>query len=228
MGIANESFIGDTRGMLRRFDGAFAIAMCLGVPALLLLLALTACAPPRAAALGPGSRVLALGDSLTYGTGASPETSYPTVLAALTRWDVVNAGVPGDTTQQGCARLPPLLDERHPQLILVFLGGNDFLRRGSMQAMTAGLAQCVAVARGAKVPLVLFAVPRFELTGFADAPIFAEVAKSSQVGFLTPRLGALLGDDRLRADAVHLNGDGYRVLAGNVAEELRRLGYLRH
>ena len=214
--------------MLRRFDSAFAVAMHLGASALLLLLALTACAPPKADALGSGARVLALGDSLTYGTGATPESSYPTVLAGLTKWDVVNAGVPGETAQQGCARLAPLLDEHRPQLILVFLGGNDILRRGPIQAMTAGLAQCVAVARDAQLPLVLFAVPRFELTGFADSPIFAEVAKSSKVGFLTPQLGKLLGDDKLRADAVHLNADGYRALAGNVAEELQRLGYLRH
>lgn len=213
--------------MLRRFDGAPAVAMRLGVPGLVLLLALTACGPPRADALGPGSRVLALGDSLTYGTGATPETSYPAALAAMTQWTVVNAGVPGETAQQGCDRLPPLVDEHRPQLILVFLGGNDILRRGSTQVLTEGLRQCASVAREAKVPMVLFAVPRFELTGYADSPVFATVAKSVKVEFLTPQLGKLLGNDQLRADAVHLNGEGYRALAGNVAEELRRLGYLR-
>lgn len=213
--------------MLRRFDSAFAVTMHLGATALLLLLTLTACAPPKADALGPGSRVLALGDSLTYGTGATPETSYPAVLAGLTKWDVVNAGVPGETAQQGCTRLASLLDEHRPHLVLVFLGGNDILRRGPTQAMTAGLAHCVAVAREARLPLVLFAVPRFEITGFADSPIFAEFAKLSKVAFLTPQLGKLLGNDKLRADTVHLNGVGYRALAGNVAEELRRLGYLR-
>ena len=139
----------------------------------------------------------------------------------------MNAGVPGETAQQGCARLAPLVDEHRPQLVLVFSAATTSCG-GSAQAMTAGLAQCVAVARDAKVPLVLFAVPRFEITGFSDSPIFAEFAKASQAGFLSPQLGKLLGDDKLRADAVHLNGDGYRALAGNVAEELRRLGYLRH
>jgi acyl-CoA hydrolase len=195
--------------------------------ALLFLFALSACAPPKADGLGPGARVLALGDSLTYGTGATPETSYPSILSGLTKWDVVNAGVPGDTARQGCERLPALLEEHRPQLILVFLGGNDILRRTSPQAMAASLAVCAAVARDAKVPMVLFAVPRFDLTGFTDSPVFADVAKSSKVAFLTPQLGKLLGNDKLRADAVHLNGDGYRVLAGNVAEALRRLGYWR-
>jgi acyl-CoA hydrolase len=196
--------------------------------ALLFALVATACGGPKVDALGPGSRVLALGDSLTYGTGATPETSYPAALAAMTKWTVVNAGIPGELAQQGCARLAPLIEQHRPELVLVFLGGNDILRRGSIQALNDGLAHCADVARSAKVPMVLFAVPRFELTGFEDSPIFANVAKSSKVGFLTPQLGKLLGDDKLRSDQVHLNADGYSALAGNVASELRRLGYLRY
>ena len=48
--------------------------------------------------LPAGSRVLALGDSLTYGSGAPPEAAYPAQLAALTGWQIVNGGVPGDTS----------------------------------------------------------------------------------------------------------------------------------
>jgi acyl-CoA thioesterase I len=214
--------------MLRRFRDTPLPAACIRVlGGVLLLLALASCGAPKVDALGPGSRVLALGDSLTYGTGATPETSYPAALAAMTKWTVVNAGVPGEVAQQGCARLGPLIAEHRPELILVFLGGNDILRRGSIQALNEGLAHCAEVAHGAKVPMVLFAVPRFELAGFADSPIFANVAKSSKVDFLSPQLGKLLSNEKLRADQVHLNADGYRALAGNVAEELRRLGYLR-
>jgi len=212
--------------MLRRFDHAFAFALCV-VAAILLLLVLQGCGAPKSAALGPGSRVVALGDSLTYGTGAAPETSYPDVLATMTQWTIVNAGIPGDQAQQGCARLAPLVEEHQPQLILVFLGGNDFLRRGSIQAMTDGLTRCAETARAAQVPMVLFAVPRFELAGFADSPVFANLAKALNVGFLSPKLGTLLGNDAMKSDAVHLNAEGYRALAANVAAELRRLGYLR-
>ena len=70
-------------------------------------------------------------------------------------------------------------------------------------------------------------VPRFELTGFADSPIFADIAKTSKVAFLSPQLGKLLDNDKLRADAVHLNGDCHRALAANVVDEPRRLGNLR-
>ena len=76
-----------------------------------------------------GATVLAQGDSITFGIGASAETSYPSVLAKLTGWTVINAGVSGETSAQALARLPALLQEHTPLLVLVSIGGNDFVRR---------------------------------------------------------------------------------------------------
>ncbi len=180
----------------------------------------------RVAALPPGATVVALGDSLTYGTGATPDTSYPALLAAATRWNVVNAGVPGDTAEAGCARLPPLVDEHRPALVLVFLGGNDILRQRGARALKDGLAACVRAAAAAGAPLVLLAVPTFGVTGFTDAAIVEDFAKDAKVPSLSPGLGKLLRDDAMRSDAIHLNAAGYRALAANVADELRRLGYV--
>src|SRR5688572_1069256 len=107
---------------------------------LISLAALAACSrQPKLVPVASGATVLALGDSITFGTGATPETSYPSVLAQLTGWKIVNTGVPGDTSAGALARLPGLLQEHAPQLVLVSIGGNDFLRRLPMAETRANI-----------------------------------------------------------------------------------------
>jgi acyl-CoA hydrolase len=182
---------------------------------------------PSHAEIAPGSVVVALGDSLTYGTGASPSTSYPAVLADLSGWRIVNAGIPGETTGEGCSRLPDLLSEHRPRLVLVMLGGNDFLRRLPEAGIVAALHQCIADARAAGVDIVLLSVPRFGGTGLADAALYGEVARSQAVPTIDSGLSHVLAQSSLRADFVHPNADGYRRMAERIAEGLRTLGFLR-
>jgi acyl-CoA hydrolase len=192
------------------------------------VLALIGCArEAKHAELPRGARVLALGDSLTYGTGASSATSWPAVLAQRTGWQVENAGVPGATASQICTRLPDLLAEGRPALVLVVAGGNDFLRRMPESGVREALASCIAHAQAAAVPLVLIQVPRLGLAGIANAPVYAEIAKSRQVPLIDAGLADILGKPAMRADAVHPNTAGYRAMAERIADGLAALGYLR-
>ncbi len=192
------------------------------------LLALAACGrDARLAPIAHGSTVLALGDSLTYGTGAPPQASYPAVLADLTGWNVENAGAPGETAAEICARLPALLDEHRPALVLVLAGGNDFLRRRPEAGVREALANCHAHARNAAVPLALLPVPRLGLGGVSDAPLYAELAGALDVPLVDAGLADLLADGSMRADAVHLNAAGYRAMAQRVAAGLAERGLLR-
>jgi lysophospholipase L1-like esterase len=171
--------------------------------------------------------VLALGDSLTYGTGASTATSWPALLAQRAGWQVENAGVPGEIAIQICARLPDLLAEHRPALVLVLAGGNDFLRRLPESELRDALGACVAHARLVAVPIVLVSVPRFGMTGIANAPLYAEVAKAHHVPLVDAGLAELLRKPAMRNDAVHPNAAGYRAMAENIADELVALGFLR-
>ena len=95
---------------------------------------------PRLAAIPDGATVLALGDSLTAGVGASPDQSWPTLLAAASGWQLINAGVSGDTASQALERLPALLAAHRPALVIVSIGGNDLLRRAETARIRATIA----------------------------------------------------------------------------------------
>ena len=198
----------------------------------LLAAALAGCGRDKKTAqpVPPGSTVLALGDSLTFGTGASAETSYPTVLAGLTGWNVVNAGVSGDTSAQALARLPALLAEHQPKLVIVSIGGNDFLRKlPESDTRTHVHAICKqSLAAGAQVLLV--AVPRATVAAalgqMTDHALYAEVAKDLKIPLQREAWGEVLAQPDLRADAVHANARGYAQFARSVQGTAAAVGLL--
>ena len=177
-----------------------------------------------------GSTVLALGDSLTYGTGASAETSYPTVLAELTGWNVVNAGVPGDTSAQALARLPALLAEHQPKLVIVSIGGNDFLRKLPESDTHAHVHAICKQSLDAGAQVLLVAVPRATVAAalgqMTDHALYAEVAKDLKIPLQREAWGEVLAQPDLRADAVHANARGYAQFARSVQGTAAAVGLL--
>jgi len=197
--------------------------------------ALTACGkrkPAALQALPAGAVVLALGDSITHGTGAAPEASYPAQLAELSGWKVINGGEPGDTSAQALARLPALLAEHRPALVIVSAGGNDFLRRLPDADTEAHLRRIVATAREAGAQVLLVAVPRPTLAaaigaGLSDHPLYARLAGELALPLHAGGWARVLGDEKLKSDQIHANAAGYRAFAQGLATTLRSAGLLR-
>jgi acyl-CoA hydrolase len=198
--------------------------------AILALALLAACnRAPQFAPLPAGTVVLCFGDSVTYGTGAPPGEDYPTRLAELTGWQVHNAGIPGDTADRAKARIRAALDEVQPRLVLVEIGGNDFLRRRPEAQVREDIRQILAAVRDSGVQPVLVAVPRFSFIGAAagalpDAEIYADLAKEEKVPLVADIFANVLSDDRLKSDQIHPNAAGYSVLAEGIVRELVRHG----
>jgi len=193
---------------------------------LIFALALSACgeAPPRLPALGADDVILSFGDSLTYGTGARAEESYPAVLATLIGRTVVRSGVPGEVSAAGRKRLSAELERHQPKLLILCHGGNDLLRKRSLGALEENLRAMIADARARGVAVMLLGVPRPALFGLEAAEAYHTVATATAVPLLADALPEILADNNLKADPIHPNAAGYARLAQAVADYLRTTG----
>ena len=175
---------------------------------------LAGCGRRRFRKLVAGDAIWAVGDSLTAGFGAPKGADYPAQLAQILGRKVINGGVSGDTSAQALARLPALLVQK-PKLVVVSIGGNDFLQRQPESGTRENIRKMVAI-------------PHFttwELLGVvSEHPLYAELADELDVPLLKGVWAKILGDKDLKSDAVHANAAGYRLFAEQLAGFLRKLG----
>ena len=178
---------------------------------------------PQISPLGTSDVVLAFGDSLTFGTGASPAESYPAQLQSLIGRTVVNAGVPGEVSGDGLARLPEVLEEVQPKLLILCHGGNDFLRKQSETAVAANVRAMIRLARDKGIGVILIATPR---PGWSLSPpdFYAEIAKEFAIPFNDDALKGALRDNEFKSDLAHPNAKGYAQIAQALAKLLKKTG----
>ena len=192
---------------------------------LLLIAALVSCGErvPRVPAVGPNEVIVAFGDSLTYGTGAAESESYPVVLAQLIGRTVVRAGMPGEVTTQGLARLPQVIEEHRPALMIVCLGGNDMLRKVDEMQIRSNLRQIIRTIKGRGISVVLVGVPRPALLTSAAA-FYGELAQEFNIPYEGKVLNDVMHQLELKADLIHPNAKGYRKMAEAIAALLKKAG----
>jgi len=169
--------------------------------------------------------VLAFGDSLTYGTGANEDESYPAQLAHLIGRRIVREGVPGEISAAGLARLPAALDEHRPRLLLLCHGGNDFLRRLPRDQAAENVRAMIRAARDRGIDVLLIGTPDI---GFTLTPpeFYAGIAKEFRIPYEGDVLTRIFRNGELKSDQVHPNAKGYRLMAERVVELLRKSGAL--
>jgi len=194
--------------------------------------AATSPAPMSPAPHSNHPRVVILGDSLTAGLGLRTEESFPTVLQqdidrAGLQYEVVNAGVSGDTSAGGLSRLDWALDG-DVRVLVVALGGNDALRGLPASELQQNLAQIIerAQKRGITVVLAGMEAPpnygRDYIVSFHK--IYPALARQYHVAFVPFLLQGVGGDPRLnQRDGIHPTAEGARIVADNVWTVLRPL-----
>ncbi|AFI84821.1 GDSL-type esterase/lipase family protein [Methylophaga nitratireducenticrescens] len=199
--------------MKRNFIAAFKyfLIVCIGVSTLV------GCDQPSAKLkpLSQDAVILAFGDSLTFGTGAAPEQSYPALLADMTNRKVINAGVPGEVSNDGKKRLTKLLEETKPDLVVLCHGGNDLLRKQSRTQLQANLQTMVDEILASGSQVILIAVPALGLN-LVPLPLYLDVAESKGIPIEPTILSEVLIDSSLKADHVHPNALGYQQFAQSI------------
>jgi lysophospholipase L1-like esterase len=169
-----------------------------------------------------GANLIAFGDSLTAGYGAQAGEDYPSRLSALIGAPVFNAGVSGDTTASALARLDADVLARDPRIVIVGLGGNDFLNGVPIQTTEANLRAIVHKVEGAGAMVVLLGFRFPSLTADYEA-MYTRIAKDEQC-LLVPRITrGIMNDESLKSDAIHPNAKGYALMAERIAGPCKKL-----
>ncbi len=193
-------------------------------------LAASACSQQSKAHLPTNSTVVALGDSLTFGYGATATNAYPTVLANMTSWQVINAGVNGNTSADVLARVDQVVAQ-NPDLVLLGVGGNDVLRKIDSATTIANITATIDQLQANRILVVLIAEPHFSVSALfgraSDNPIYKNIADSEEIPLYSKGWSTVLSDDSLKSDQIHANAAGYRQFAEGLYAYLQDEGWAR-
>ena len=184
---------------------------------------------PQTAANKP--KIIVFGDSLTAGFGLTETESYPFLLqqkinADKLDYEVLNAGVSGDTSIGGLERVDWALEQENVKIIVLELGANDLLRRMPVAKMKANLAKIIEKAQAKNVKVLLcgmLAPPNIGADYQREyVAVFPDLADKYKVEFLPFLLeNVALNKDLNQADGIHPNAKGEIIMTDNVYKALK-------
>lgn len=173
-----------------------------------------------------GTNIIALGDSLTKLPPGIGEKTYPEILSDMIGKPIINAGVSGNTTAQVMARLERDVLDRDPKIVLVLIGGNDFLKeRRPIDDIIGSIREIILQIqdKGAMVVLVGLEVPT-PLGGVGGSK-FRDLAQETGAVYVPTVMKGILDNPGLRLDPIHPNTSGAKIMAERIEE--RAGEYLR-
>jgi acyl-CoA thioesterase I len=170
---------------------------------------------------GRGETIVAFGDSLVKGVGASAGNDFVTVLSKKIGQPIKNYGVPGDTTRDGLRRIDEVLSE-DPKLVILLLGGNDALRRIPQDETFQNLETIIQKIHASGSMVLLLGV-RGGILGDPYEDRFTELAKKYKTAFVANILADVFGRKELMSDSVHPNDAGYAYIVERIYPVLTKL-----
>jgi acyl-CoA thioesterase-1 len=169
-----------------------------------------------------GTNVIAFGDSLTAGYGAQPGEDYPSRVSTATATPIINAGVSGDTTEGALARIDRDVLHQDPRIVIVGLGGNDYLQNVPIATTETNLRSIIDKIEGAGAAVILLGF-RFPSLNADYEAMYQRLAKSERCLLVANVLSGILTHPELKSDEVHPNARGYQLMADRIAGPLQRV-----
>lgn len=178
-------------------------------------------------------KIVAFGDSLTAGFGLTEKESYPYLLQEKLKadgydYEVVNAGVSGDTSLGGLERVDWVLEQQNVQVLILALGANDLLRRMPVANMKKNLAQIIEKAQKKNIKVLLCGMLAPPAVGAEYqreyTNVFPDLADKYNVEFMPFILeGVALKKELNQADGIHPNAEGAVLMTGNIYQAVKPL-----
>lgn len=167
-----------------------------------------------------GTTIICFGNSITYGEGAQEGQDFTSYLEKLLEQRVINAGSSGDTTESALIRLERDVLEKNPYLVIVELGGNDFLRKIPKEKTLRNLEDIIVRIQEEGAIVVLCDVSSgFIMSGYRKD--FKRLAKKTNSIFIPRLLEDILEDPSLKFDYIHPNAEGYKIIAQRIYHAIR-------
>ncbi|MBF0498024.1 MAG: arylesterase [Deltaproteobacteria bacterium] len=167
-----------------------------------------------------GHNIICFGDSLTAGTGATEGMDYPSRLSKKIGKEVINAGIPGDTTSLALARLDRDVLSASPRIVLITLGGNDLKNGVSKDVAFRNLKIIVESiqAKGALIVIGGVDIP-FWGRGFGDG--YRDICRETGAILIPNIFDGIMGKPKLMSDSIHPNNAGYAIMAERFYEAIK-------
>jgi len=167
-----------------------------------------------------GSDIIAFGDSLVAGVGSSTG-GFVDMLSKDLGVEVVNLGISGNTTKDALDRVEVLKDYK-PKLVMILLGGNDFLRKVPTEVTFANLDKIVRVVVNQGSVVVLLGVRSGVLSNRYDEE-YEKLASKYGAVYVSDVLDGVFGRPNLMYDTIHPNDLGYRIIADRLNPVIKKL-----
>lgn len=164
--------------------------------------------PPR------NNTIVLFGDSLARGYGSTKDNDIASLLSKKLNQTVINLGVDGNTSIDGLSRIDTVIALR-PGIVIISLGGNDFLRKIDRATTEANLSLIIEKLQNEKIVVVLLGVRDQTLFDSADS-MYERLTKKYQTGYVSNILSGLVADTRYMSDAIHPNDAGYAKIVERI------------